>query len=72
MTTFSFHPVKPLTTARVAGTVRLRANLLDGGDFEVGQRNFSVYGARWTPSGACQQRTPGDMANSISGFPSSG
>jgi len=36
----------PLTEARVAGTGGARANLIDGGDFEVGQRNFSVSGDR--------------------------
>ncbi len=39
----------PLDTARVAGTTGPRENLIDGGDFEVGQRNFSVHGARWVP-----------------------
>ncbi len=41
--------IKPLAVARVAGTVGQRDNLIDGGDFEVGQRNFSVYGARRVP-----------------------
>ncbi|MBN1342816.1 MAG: hypothetical protein JXQ73_09070 [Phycisphaerae bacterium] len=41
--------VEPLVAAHVAGTTGTRTNLIDGGDFEVGQRNFSVYGARQVP-----------------------
>jgi len=39
----------PLVESRVAGTVGTRGNLIDGGDFEVGQRNFSVSGDRRIP-----------------------
>lgn len=42
--------VEPLQISGVAGTGGPRDNLIDGGDFEVGQRNFSVYGARWVPT----------------------
>jgi len=38
--------VRPLAMARAAGTTGERKNLIDGGDFEVGQRNFSVCGVR--------------------------
>lgn len=41
--------IEPLVAAGAAGTREARQNLVDGGDFEVGQRNFSVYGARWIP-----------------------
>jgi hypothetical protein len=36
----------PLIECRVAGTFSLQENLIAGGDFEVGQRNFSVSGDR--------------------------
>ncbi len=41
--------VDPLAEAQSAGTDRVRTNLIDGGDFEVGQRDFSVSGARQIP-----------------------
>lgn len=41
--------VEPLQWARVPGTRESGLNLIVGGDFEVGQKYFSVYGARQVP-----------------------
>jgi len=48
----------PLVESRSAGTFALRSNLIDGGDFEVGQRNFSVWGERRTFDGGVLRAFP--------------